>query len=166
MAPKPKVGHCPPPPSIEKFTFLAPASPSSKRHLFLSSIDIHWRDLHYNKRLLFYPNITTTTTYHDAIHTLKTSLSIVLVDYFPWAGRLALDSHGRLVIDCNGAGVEFVEASIDSPMSDISQEGFPMMPIYDKLCRDVDHAGDRLYTCPLLSIQVHNLKPMRTKILT
>ena len=154
MAPKPKVGHCPPPPSIEKFTFLAPASPSSKRHLFLSSIDIHWRDLHYNKRLLFYPNITTTTTYHDAIHTLKTSLSIVLVDYFPWAGRLALDSHGRLVIDCNDAGVEFTEASIDTPMSDISREGFPMMPLYEGLCPAVDHTGEHLYTSPLLAVQV------------
>mgnify|MGYP000046431707 FL=1 len=150
------MSSCPPPPIvIEKSTTIIPASPSTKRHLFLSSLDIHWREVHYNKRILFYPNIITTTGCHDATETLKTSLSAVLVHYYPWAGRLALDPQGRLIIDCNDVGVEFVEASVDFQMSEISREGFPMMPLYESLCRPVDHTGDRLYTSPLLSIQVH-----------
>ena len=160
MAPsEPKMSSSPPHPPpivIEKSTTIIPASPSATRDLFLSSLDIHWREVHYNKRILFYPsNITTTTSCHDATETLKTSLSTVLVHYYPWAGRLALDSQGRLIIDCNNAGVEFVEASLEFRMSEISQEGFPMMPLYESLSRPVDHTGDRLYTSPLLSIQVH-----------
>ena len=161
---------------VQRSSKISPASPSSKGHLFLSSLDIWWQDLHYNKRLIFYPTITpshtntntilttttttntitntTTTAFDDAIQTLKKSLSAVLVHYYPWAGRLALDSDGRLVIDCNDAGVEFTEASIDTPMSDISREGFPMMPLYEGLCPAVDHTGEHLYTSPLLAVQV------------
>ena len=160
MAPDPNMSSClppsPPPILIEKSTAIIPLSPSTKRHLFLSSLDIYWRELHYNKRILFYPNIitTTTTTCHDAIEMLKRSLSAVLLHYYPWAGRLALDAQGRLIIDCNDAGVEFVEASLDFRMSEISREGFPMMPLYETLCPVVDHTGDHLYTSPLLAIQV------------
>ena len=110
--------------------------------------------MHYNRRLLFYPNLTSSDV-DRAIRTLKQSLSAVLVHYYPWAGRLALDPNGRLVIDCNDAGVEFVEARVDTPMDEIGREGFPMMPLYDHLSPVVDHRGSsQLYTSPLLSIQV------------
>ena len=151
---------------VQRSSKITPASPSTKGHLFLSSLDIWWQDLHYNKRLIFYPttifssgsttttSTTTTDAFDDAVETLKKSLSTVLVHYYPWAGRLALDPDKRLVIDCNDAGVEFIEASIDTPMSEISREGFPMMPLYETLCPVVDHTGDHLYTSPLLAIQV------------
>jgi hypothetical protein len=161
--------------SILEVSSIAPASPTAiAGFFFLSALDICWQDVHYNRRLVFYsstaaiaPDVAAAAaaaaasppaaSADAAIETLKTSLSAVLVHYYPWAGRLALDPHsnGRLAIDCNDKGVEFIEASVDMSLrSEIARHGFPMMPLYDSLCPDLEHAGDRFYSSPLLSIQV------------
>ncbi|MCO5601486.1 hypothetical protein L7F22_055607 [Adiantum nelumboides] len=95
------------------------------------------------------------TMTHDRIQQLKSSLAVCLIHYFPWCGRLAKDANPphRLFIDCNDAGVEFVQASIDMPLSLLGQDGFQMKPFFDDLCQRPDHKGDCLFSSPLLSIQ-------------
>ncbi|KAI5056510.1 hypothetical protein GOP47_0028328 [Adiantum capillus-veneris] len=135
---------------------LLPSSPTPRQALFLPSLDILWRALHYNRRLLFYKRPVASSTSSSFVQQLKHSLSLCLVHYFPWCGRLALgsDPPHRLFIDCNDAGIEFVEASIHVPLSLLAQDGFQMKPFFEQLCQMPDHKGDCLYSSPLLCIQV------------
>ncbi|KAG6595496.1 Spermidine hydroxycinnamoyl transferase, partial [Cucurbita argyrosperma subsp. sororia] len=48
------------------------------------------------------------------VESLKTSLSQILVPYYPLTGRLHWIAGGRLELDCCAAGVLFVEASSDA----------------------------------------------------
>ncbi|KAK8471076.1 hypothetical protein PHAVU_003G140550 [Phaseolus vulgaris] len=50
---------------------------------------------------------------------LKDSLSRVLVPFYPLAGRLRWISNGRLELDCNAMGVQFVEAQSSSSLEDL-----------------------------------------------
>ncbi|MCO5581219.1 hypothetical protein L7F22_035097 [Adiantum nelumboides] len=156
-----------------------PASPSPPRGpFFLSCLDIYYQDGHYNRRLLFYLHPVhlpengaadglplpqngadddglLKTTSPNLIQQLKSSLAVCLIHYFPWCGRLAKGANPphRLFIDCSDAGVEFVQASIDMPLSLLVQDGFQMKPFFDDLCRRPDYKGDCLFSSPLLSIQ-------------
>ncbi|MCO5556718.1 hypothetical protein L7F22_010269 [Adiantum nelumboides] len=124
----------------------------------LPSLDLVWREIHYNRRLLFYERPSASPPGADAspssfIQHLKRSLSLCLVHYFPWCGRLAqaTDPPHRFFIDCNDAGVEFVEASIDVPFSLLTQDGFQMKPFFEQLCHLPDNKD---LSSPLLSVQV------------
>ncbi|CAI9281156.1 unnamed protein product [Lactuca saligna] len=64
----------------------------------------------------FYPNTGLHPSSHDKTLTLKKSLSETLTKYYPFAGR-----HAKVAptfVDCNDHGAEFLEASIDSTLSD------------------------------------------------
>ncbi|KAL7603625.1 hypothetical protein Lser_V15G18101 [Lactuca serriola] len=64
----------------------------------------------------FYPNTGLYPSSHDKTLTLKKSLSETLTKYYPFAGR-----HTKVAptfVDCNDHGAEFLEASIDSTLSD------------------------------------------------
>ena len=58
-----------------------------------------------------------------SFHALKLSLSRVLVDYYPLAGRLrAVDEdQGKLHVDCNAEGALFVEAFMPITVNDLLQ---------------------------------------------
>ncbi|CAH1430484.1 unnamed protein product [Lactuca virosa] len=64
----------------------------------------------------FYPNTGFFPSSHDKILPLKKSLSETLTKYYPFAGRLAKVAPS--FVDCNDQGAEFLEASIDSTLSD------------------------------------------------
>ncbi|MCO5550203.1 hypothetical protein L7F22_003685 [Adiantum nelumboides] len=131
----------------------ATPTPPHKRHLFLSCFDFIWAKHHYNQRLLFYEAFATSSRPAAvAIAKLKSSLALCLAHYYPWCGRLMHGEppHVRPFIDCNDAGVEFVEASLDLPISQLSSCGFQMQPFFEKLCQRVDPSAQE---SPLLSIQ-------------
>ncbi|KAH7283337.1 hypothetical protein KP509_34G002100 [Ceratopteris richardii] len=126
---------------------VVPETPTERRTFFLSCLDIFWKDVHYNQRLVFYEAVPDE---QEALaNRLKRSLAQCLVHYYPWCGRLVKE--GRPAIDCNDAGVEFVEACVDSPLLQLADEGFQMRPLFRQLCQHVDHTKDN---SPLLSVQV------------
>ncbi|KAI5076201.1 hypothetical protein GOP47_0008266, partial [Adiantum capillus-veneris] len=142
-----------------------PTIPSIPHPLFLSCLDIIWQEVGYNRRLLFYPQPRALPLQNgdddhvlpapDLMRQLKSSLALCLVHYFPFCGRLVKGANPphRLFIDCNDAGVEFVEASMDMPLSLLAEDGFQMKPFFDQLCQQPDHKGECLFSSPLLSIQ-------------
>ncbi|KAI7744057.1 hypothetical protein M8C21_006682, partial [Ambrosia artemisiifolia] len=68
----------------------------------------------------FYPTTNVYGSFHDKTPDLKKSLSETLTKYYPFAGR-----HPKIAptyVDCNDDGVEFLEASIDSTLSDFLQK--------------------------------------------
>ncbi|CAH1433474.1 unnamed protein product [Lactuca virosa] len=68
----------------------------------------------------FYPNTRGIYRgFHDKTLNLKNSLSQTLTKYYPFAGRFAKVKPSY--VDCNDNGAEFLEASIDTTLSDFLQ---------------------------------------------
>ncbi|KAF7150286.1 hypothetical protein RHSIM_Rhsim02G0205500 [Rhododendron simsii] len=84
---------------------------------------------------------------------IKNALSKVLVHYYPVAGRLAMDSEGRPVVDCTGEGAVFVEAKADCGIEEIGNDTVAM----EKLVYDTPDAK-RLLEVPPLTAQVTKFK--------
>ncbi|GMN28530.1 hypothetical protein TIFTF001_047898 [Ficus carica] len=58
------------------------------------------------------------TSWPAIIHTLESSLSKVLVPFYPVAGRLRSVGGGRFELDCNGKGAVFVAAELNPELVD------------------------------------------------
>ncbi|KAI5054182.1 hypothetical protein GOP47_0030924, partial [Adiantum capillus-veneris] len=130
---------------------IRPSSPTPPQHMFLPSTDSFWRWFHYNQRILFFklPN-----HYNSLVAHLKSSLALALVDFFPWAGRVFEQENGRLALDCNDAGVPFIEAYIDLPFSSLEDEGFKHQPFFKNFAPHGDAIRWTGPDLPLLSVQV------------
>ncbi|VVB04098.1 unnamed protein product [Arabis nemorensis] len=55
---------------------------------------------------------------NEQLQKLKKSLSETLTHFYPLAGRL----NGNISIDCNDSGADFLEAQVNSPLSNLLQE--------------------------------------------
>lgn len=90
-------------------TLVCPNSPTPNHSLYLSNLD----DQKFLRFSIKYLYLFQKPVSSD---TLKSSLSRVLVHYYPLAGRLiwttSLDDH-KLEVDCNGEGAVFAEAFMD-----------------------------------------------------
>lgn len=69
---------------------------------------------------------------------MKDALSKILVPYYPLAGRLAVSSEMKLIVDCTGEGAVFVEAVADCEMGE-----------WEDITRvDSDTLGNLVYDIP------------------
>ncbi|KAL9235708.1 hypothetical protein vseg_010447 [Gypsophila vaccaria] len=88
-------------------------TPNHKKIVYLSLIDQIVPPI-YNSILLFYQNDPNNdhpfNTIENRSTLLKQSLSEILVDFYPLAGRVRRNE----LIDCNDEGVEFCEANVVS----------------------------------------------------
>lgn len=132
-------------------TTVTPQVPTHRQLLYLSSLDLFWREVHYNRRIVFYA--VQTCDFREIVRRLQESLAAVLVHFFPLAGRLAHGEDGRFVIDCNDAGVEFVQASIEASLSELG-ENFEFQPYFTELAPLGHLKRSDLCDVPLLSVQV------------
>ncbi|XP_019153245.1 PREDICTED: uncharacterized acetyltransferase At3g50280-like [Ipomoea nil] len=155
----------PPPPTVqfisECYITPKPSSEASKKPVFLSVWDLAMLSVHYiQKGLLFAkpPSFDLTTF----LHSLKHSLSLTLLHFYPLAGRLSTakgeGSAGFTVfIDCeNSPGARFVQASVDLTIADIlSPRDVPLIvqSFFDH-DRAINHDG---HGRSLLTIQVTEL---------
>ncbi|CAN6197143.1 unnamed protein product [Urochloa humidicola] len=94
----------------------------------------------------------------DPARAIRRALGEALVPYYPLAGRLREVEGRKLVVDCTGEGVLFVEADADVRLAELEAAGLtPPFPCMDRLLFDVDGSGGVL-NCPLLLIQVTRLR--------
>nr|GLL18151.1 uncharacterized acetyltransferase At3g50280-like [Ipomoea trifida] len=156
----------PPPPTVqfisECYITPKPSSEAPKKPVHFSVWDLAMLSVHYiQKGLLFAKPSSFDLT--NFLHSLKHSLSLTLVHFYPLAGRLSTakgeDGAGYTVfIDCeNSPGARFVQASVDLTVADIlSPRDVPLIvqSFFDH-DRAINHDG---HGRSLLTIQVTELR--------
>ncbi|KAK1653278.1 hypothetical protein QYE76_071083 [Lolium multiflorum] len=89
---------------------------------------------------------------------IKAAVAGALVYYYPMAGRLRkLPDGNRLVVDCTGEGVVFVEATTDVRLADLGEPLVPPYPCVEEFLGDAGDTRD-VVGKPLLFLQVTQLK--------
>ena len=91
----------------------------------------------------------------DPAKVIKEALGKALVPYYPFAGRLRETAGRKLVVECNGEGVLFIEADADVTLDEFGEALQPPFPCLEELLFDVPGFGGVLDS-PLLLIQVNN----------
>uniref|UniRef100_J3MJQ4 Uncharacterized protein n=1 Tax=Oryza brachyantha TaxID=4533 RepID=J3MJQ4_ORYBR len=131
---------------------IAPAAPTPRETKRLSDLDdqetLRWQ-------------VPTVFVYRagraDPVDTIRRALAAALVPYYPFAGRLREVEDRKLVVDCTGEGVLFIEADADLLVADLEAAGLRApFPCMDQLLFDVEGSAGVLGT-PLLLIQVTRL---------
>ncbi|KAJ7949105.1 Hydroxycinnamoyl-CoA:shikimate/quinate hydroxycinnamoyl transferase [Quillaja saponaria] len=98
--------------SITSSCIVIPSEPTPNGLMRLSDFDQIPGMKHAPSGLFFYKQNHNSITIEDVTKKLKDSLSKILVPYYPLAGRLC-SIQGRVELDCNAKGVQFVEAICD-----------------------------------------------------
>ena len=84
---------------------------------------------------------------------IREALAKTLVFYYPFAGRLKEGLERKLMVDCTGEGVLFIEAEADVTLKEFGDALQPPFPCMDELLYDVP-GSDGIIDSPLMLIQV------------
>ena len=88
----------------------------------------------------------------DVVGIIRKALADTLVFYYPFAGRLREGPNRKLMVDCTGDGVIFIEADADVTLDEFG-DLHPPFPCFQELLYDVPGTSDIINT-PLILIQV------------
>ncbi|KAF8677904.1 hypothetical protein HU200_046389 [Digitaria exilis] len=93
--------------------------------------------------VLFYRRRVAGGNGDDPVRLIRRALGEALVPYHRLAGRLREVEGRKLVVDCSGEGVLFVEADADVRLAELEAAGLrPPFPCMDQLlCEDFDVQG-------------------------
>ncbi|KAJ0724387.1 putative transferase [Helianthus annuus] len=140
--------------TIKNSTIIPPSEPiaDAPNQLWTSNLDLVVGRIHILTVYFYRPN--GSSNFFDP-NVMKKALADVLVPFYPMAGRLGRDESGRIVINCNGEGVLFVEAESDSCLDDFGE--FTPSPEFQMLTPSVDYSGD-ISSYPLFFAQVTHFK--------
>ncbi|KAK4361352.1 hypothetical protein RND71_020304 [Anisodus tanguticus] len=85
--------------------------------------------------------------------------------YYPLAGRIIeLENNKKLVVDCTGEGILFVEADAHVELDKLGDSIKPPCPYLDQLLYNVP-GSDGIVGCPLLLVQIIDLLDLMKLIL-
>ncbi|RDY12760.1 Benzyl alcohol O-benzoyltransferase, partial [Mucuna pruriens] len=93
----------------------------------------------------------------DPVEVIRQSLAQTLVFYYPLAGRLREGPARKLMVDCTGEGVLFIEADADVTLDHFGDSLQPPFPCFHELLSHVP-ASQQITNTPLLLVQVTRLK--------
>ncbi|PON94765.1 Transferase [Trema orientale] len=135
-----------------------PAKPTPRELKPLSDIDDQ-EGFRFQVPLIFFykNNCPSIMEGHEPIRVIKDALSRALVYYYPLAGRLKEFHNRKLMVDCSGQGVLFIEATADIRFDQLGDAIRPPCPFLDEFLYNVP-GSDGVLGCPLLLIQVTRLK--------
>eukprot|EP00246_Nothoceros_aenigmaticus_P014813 TRINITY_DN5863_c0_g1_i1.p1 TRINITY_DN5863_c0_g1~~TRINITY_DN5863_c0_g1_i1.p1 ORF type:complete len:447 (-),score=56.01 TRINITY_DN5863_c0_g1_i1:356-1696(-) len=129
-------------------TMVKPAAETPRGTLWNSNVDLIIPQIHTTS-VYFYPSDGSRSFFDAAV--LRDALARVLVPFYPMAGRLKRDEDGRIEINCNAAGVLFVEAEANASIQELG--GFAPDPALQALVPKVVYTKD-ITAFPLLVLQV------------
>ncbi|KAL0463078.1 UNVERIFIED_CONTAM: Benzyl alcohol O-benzoyltransferase [Sesamum latifolium] len=93
----------------------------------------------------------------DPVMVIRDAVARALVFYYPFAGRLREAAGRKLVVECTGEGVQFIEADADVTLQQFGDALQPPFPCLEELLYDVPGSGG-VVNCPLLLIQITRLR--------
>ncbi|KAM7486632.1 hypothetical protein LguiA_002641 [Lonicera macranthoides] len=134
---------------------IAPSKPTPHEFKLLSDIDDQQSVRFQVPVIQFYPSNRENVN-SDPVKVIRDALAEALVFYYPFAGRLREVSGGKLVVDCTGEGVLFIEADADVRMEQFGEALHPPFPCVEELLYNVP-GSDAILNSPLLLIQVTRL---------
>ncbi|XP_043713157.1 alcohol acyltransferase 9-like [Telopea speciosissima] len=131
-------------------SLVRPRSPTPRRTLYLSNLDDQ-KFLRFSIKYIYLYKKSVS------VESLKSSLSRVLVDYYPLAGRLrtSAEDEGKFEVDCNGEGALFAEAFMDLTADQFLQASRRPNRSWRKFLYRLDSRN--FLDIPPLVIQVTNL---------
>ncbi|XP_057527543.1 benzyl alcohol O-benzoyltransferase-like [Amaranthus tricolor] len=94
---------------------------------------------------------------NDPVMVIKKAVAKALVSYYPFAGRLREKEGRKLVVECNGEGIIFIEANANANLKIFGYPLLPPFPCLDELLWHVPGSTDIL-DAPLMLIQVTRFK--------
>ncbi|PQQ01071.1 spermidine hydroxycinnamoyl transferase-like [Prunus yedoensis var. nudiflora] len=139
---------------IKRCYVLKPSTPTLQGSLALSELDQVDTISHVSIIYFYRPDQNFVSQPDAIVNTLKDSLCRALVPFYPLAGRLRWIGGGRLELDCNGMGVQFIEAESNSKLDDL---GDFSPPEYDYLIPTVDYTL-AIHELPILLVQLTRFK--------
>ncbi|XP_004301775.1 PREDICTED: methanol O-anthraniloyltransferase-like [Fragaria vesca subsp. vesca] len=136
---------------------LTPAKPTPQEKKLLSEIDIQEGLRFQTPFILSYKNDNPSMKQKDPVEVIRDALRRALVYYYPFAGRVRKGSNGKLLVDCNGEGIVFIEADADVTLEQLGDSLQPPCSFLEDFLFDVPGSDDILGT-PLLLLQVTRLR--------
>ncbi|KAJ4952652.1 hypothetical protein NE237_029484 [Protea cynaroides] len=134
---------------------IAPAKPTPHEFKYLSDIDDQEGLRFHIPHLQIYRNEPTMIG-QDPVTVIRKAIAEALVFYYPLAGRLSERPGRKLVVDCTGEGILFIEADANVRLEQFGGALYPPFPCLDELLYNVPGSSGIL-GCPLLLIQVTRL---------
>lgn len=129
-----------------------PCKPTPHEVKLLSDIDDQ-DGLRFQIPLIFIYRHKPSMAEKDPVQIIREGLSKTLVFYYPFAGRLREGPGRKLMVDCTGEGVLFIEANADVTLDQFGDALQPPFPCFQELLYDVP-GSEQVTNCPLLLIQV------------
>ncbi|MED6119873.1 Benzyl alcohol O-benzoyltransferase [Stylosanthes scabra] len=139
-----------------KAELVAPAKPTPREVKLLSDIDDQ-DGLRFQIPVIQFYRCDPSMEGKDPVVVIRKALAEALVFYYPFAGRLREGPARKLMVDCTGEGVLFIEADADVTLTQFGDALQPPFPCWEDLLYDVPGSAQVLNT-PLLLIQVTRLK--------
>ncbi|XP_010557037.1 PREDICTED: (Z)-3-hexen-1-ol acetyltransferase-like [Tarenaya hassleriana] len=140
---------------------VSPAKPTPREVKLLSDMDDQQGRVRTHLSLIFLYESkdykSNDNKKRDPVEMIRKALAETLVYYYPFAGRLREGPDQKLVVDCNGEGVMFIEADADVALHEFGDDLLPPFPCLDELLFEVEGSTDILNS-PLFHIQVTRLK--------
>ncbi|KAK6243675.1 hypothetical protein QUC31_010084 [Theobroma cacao] len=135
---------------------VAPAKPTPHECKLLSDIDDQ-ESLRFQIPVIQFYRHNPSMQGKDPAKIIREALAKALVFYYPFAGRLREGPNRKLMVDCTGEGVLFIEADADVTLEQFGDELHPPFPCFDELLYDVP-GSEGMLNCPLLLIQITRMK--------
>ncbi|XP_048320058.1 methanol O-anthraniloyltransferase-like [Ziziphus jujuba] len=138
---------------------VVPAKPTPNEVKKLSDIDDQESMRFQVPVIWFYRNNSSNNPSmqgKDPVKVIREALGKALVYYYPLAGRLIEDRNRKLMVDCNGQGVLFIEANADITFDQLGHTIQPPSPFLNEFLYNVP-GSDGILGCPLILIQVTRL---------
>ncbi|KAI3743374.1 hypothetical protein L1987_61081 [Smallanthus sonchifolius] len=137
---------------------IVPAKPTPREPKPLSDIDDQESLRFHIPAIQFYRGDPKMRNKNPA-SVIREALAKLLVFYYPFAGRLKEGPAGKLIVDCSGEGVLFIEAEADVTLDQFGDPLQPPFPCMEELLYEVP-GSDGILDSPLLLIQFDSSSPL------
>ncbi|KAJ1411462.1 Transferase [Sesbania bispinosa] len=130
---------------------VAPAKPTPREVKLLSDVDDQ-KGLRFQIPGIQFYRYDPSMAGKDPVEVIRKALAKTLVFYYPFAGRLREGAGRKLMVDCTGEGILFIEADADVTLNQFGDALQPPFPYLEELLYNVPGSQGILNT-PLLLIQ-------------